>query len=127
MAKTMNAWTSHDMDLYRIDSSGQAEYLFGAGVFRIMQGNDGWRVILRGYFPMNLDLFHHNSATFEVCHNPCGPPGKYENGTCVMRLSKCERVRKWIRQPVSLWESGVVQGYIELSCDVWITEDVSGD
>ncbi len=125
MAHAVNVWTSHDMDLYRIDSSGQAEYLFGAGVFRIMQGDDGWRVILHGYFPMNLDLFQHGGAMFEVCHNPCGPPGKYENGTCVMRFSKCEIVRKWIRQPVTLFEDGAFQGCIELSCDVWITEEMS--
>ncbi len=117
----MNVWTNYNMDLYRINSSDGPEYLFGAGVFRIMQSNDGWRVILHGYFPMNLNLFHHGGEAFEVHHNPCGPPGKYENGTCVMRFSGCEIVRKWIRRPVTLCSDGAIQGYIELSCDVWIS------
>ena len=29
MDKAVNVWTSHDMDLYRIDGSGEPRYLSG--------------------------------------------------------------------------------------------------
>ena len=78
---------------------------------------------------MNLNLFLHGGATFEVCHNPCGTRGVYEITTCVMRFSECAIVRKWIKHPSSLRPDLVeaVQGYIELSCDVWIVEEMNNE
>ena len=129
MAKTVTVWANSDMSLYRISDNGEPEYMPCAGVFRVMQGNGGWRVILYGYFPIALDLFNHGGAIFEVCHNVCGPRGLYEITTCVMRFSNCEIVRKWIRQPSALSPAHVepVYGYIEMSCDVWVTEEVNDE
>ncbi len=118
-ARKTTAWLNSDLSLFRINSNGEPEYLSGIGVFRVMQGKDGWRVILHGYFPMTLDLFLHGGTMFEVCTKPCGLRDDYEGSTCVMRFSGCEIVRKWIKRPVSFDDMDVVQGYVEMSCDVW--------
>ena len=119
MGEKMTAWVNSYLELYRIHSDEYQEYLSGTSVFRIMQGNDGWRVILHGYLPTSLDLFINGGTIFEVCENRCGCCGVYIRSTCVMRFSECEIVRKWIRYNPQHLEA--VQGYVEMSCEVWIS------
>ena len=115
-------WLNSDLFLFRINSNGEPEYMGSTGVFRVMQGKDGWRVILYGYMPEGLDLFLRGGMTFEVCLLPCGvPTDHYYSGTIVMRFSECKVVRKWLKHPVSPHYLDVVQGYVEMSCNVWIS------